>query len=359
MISIIIVNYYCAEMTWRAVRSVLDEQEEIEIIVVDNSADKSQVRQLKQLLPAKVNLIINDYNEGFARACNQAYQLSRGELILLLNPDAYLSSGSLAVLKRALLSDYKTGAVSPKVYWDDDKIYFLPPSIFPSAWLLFCNELSQRYPFLAHLQSLVFRVHALQLWKGNADCIKASALSGGHVLLKRSAIERCGGLFDEQYFMYYEDSDLMLRLKRADYCLRVVTGVACIHNYEHNQHKEQLMAIASKQYFAKHYKKSLWLKLIKYLPKNRTFKTWDKDKSLGVFSIPPAFNVPESLQANWLLEISPSPNFIPSIGLLGSGKTAKISNACSQWLHSGRYFCRISAPNKLPIVIQKWQWDKK
>jgi GT2 family glycosyltransferase len=359
MISAIIVNYHCVSLTLRAVESILKEKQDVEIWVVDNSVDSSQARQLKQLLPSKVNLIINEYNNGFAQACNQAYQLSRGELILLLNPDAYLVSGCLTVLKRALLSDHKIAAVSPQVYWDDDKKYYLPPSVFPSAWLLLCDELCQLHPLLTHLQSLLFRFKALRVWKKNRGSIQVSALSGGHVLLKRSAIEKSGGLFDEQFFMYYEDSDLMLRLKRVDYCLRVVTGVACIHNYEHNHDKMELMAVSSKQYLSKHYKKSLWLKLIKYLPKNRTFKTWDKDKSLGVFSIPPAFNVPESLQANWLLEISPSPNFIPSIGLLGSGKTAKISSACSQWLHSGRYFCRISAPNKLPIVIQKWQWEKK
>jgi len=358
MISAIIVNYHCVLLTLRAVESILNEKQDVEIWVVDNSVDSRQARQLKQLLPSKVNLIINEYNNGFAQACNQGYQVSRGELILLLNPDAYLVSGCLTVLKRALLSDHKIAAVSPQVYWDDDKKHYLPPSVFPSAWLLLCDELCRLHPLLAHLQSLLFRFKALRVWKRNRGSIQVSALSGGHVLLKRSAVEECGGLFDEQYFMYYEDSDLMLRLKRADYCLCVIPEVACIHNYEHNQYKIQLMAVSSKQYFSKHYQKSLWLKWIKYLPKGRIFKTGDKVKNLGVFSTSPEFNVPESLHANWLLEISPSSNFIPSIGLLGSGETAKISDNCSQFLHAGHYFCRISSPDNVFIVAQKWRWEK-
>ena len=57
MISAIIVNYHCVLLTLRAVESILNEKQDVEIWVVDNSVDSRQARQLKQLLPLckKVN----------------------------------------------------------------------------------------------------------------------------------------------------------------------------------------------------------------------------------------------------------------------------------------------------------------
>lgn len=358
MISAIIVNYHCVELTLKSVNSIINTQEGTEIWVVDNSVDKNQAQQLKVGLPSQVNLIINEENEGFARACNKAYRLSQGELILLLNPDAYLLPDCLTLLTQALLSNSQIAAVGPQIYWDSDTQYYLPPSIFPSGWFLFCNALWKLHPLLMHLYSLIFRVNSVRIWQGNKDNLKVPALSGGHILLKRSAIEQCGGLFDEQFFMYYEDSDLMLRLKQAKYDLYVIPKAACVHNYEHTHQKSQLMDVSAQKYFSKNYKHSLLRKLITLFPNNRTYKAWGELINLGSFTKSPKFDVPKLLQNNWLLEISSSPYFIPSIGIFGKGDIANISITCSDFLGPGDYFCRISSPDTLFQSMQQWQWKK-
>ena len=359
MISVIIVNYHCADLTLQAVESVLNEDQKLEIFVIDNSVDSDQAQQLKQTLPENINLIINETNEGFAVACNRAYHLSHGGLILLLNPDAYLLPGCLGILKKALLKHQKAGAVGPQVFWDKENNFYLPQSLFPSPWSLLCNELSRLHPLLAKLYSFAFRRKALRVWTSHRDYLTTTALSGGHVLLRRSAIESCGGLFDQRYFMYYEDSDLMLRLKLAKFRLYIIPQAKCVHHYEHKHHKVQLMQASARQYFEKNYKHSLILKLNKWISKlNSQSSSLQPFENLGTIKTPLQLNVPNTLRSNWLLEVSPSPLFIPAIGLFGNGQVAEIPSSSLKLLHSGIYFCRISYPDNIPKYIKQWQWEK-
>ena len=359
MITVIIVNYLCADLTLQAVESVLNEDQDLEIFVIDNSVDSDQALQLKQKLPEGIILIINETNEGFAIACNRAYHLSHGELILLLNPDAYLLPGCLSILKQELLKHPKVGAVGPQVFWDKENNFYLPPSLFPSPWSLLCNELSRLQPFWAKLYSFSFRKQALRVWTSHKDYLNSKALSGGHVLLKRSAIEDCGGLFDERYFMYYEDTDLMLRLKRANFRLYAIPKAKCVHQYEHNPSKVQLMETSASKYFDKNHKNSLIFKFIKWLSKlNSSTSSFYAFENLGTIESSLQLNVPDTLRSNWLLEVSPSPLFIPAIGLFGKGNVAEISASCFQRLHSGIYFCRISNTGSIPIHIKQWRLEK-
>ena len=358
MITAIIVNYFCSNLTLRAVESVLSEDKDAEIFVVDNSANSDEAQQLTQLLPRHVNLIINETNDGFARACNKAYQLSCGDEILLLNPDAYLLSGALNHLKQALLTCPQAGAVGPKIYWDDSKRFYLPPSLFPSPWLSLRNELWRLHPILGQLHSFLLRRDALKVWTSNKQFIATSALSGGHLLIKRSAINNCGGLFNDYYFMYFEDSDLMLRLKKANYRLYIIPSAECVHNYEHNYQKLQLMDDSIKYYFNSNFANSFLLKLIKWLPDRQSPSLPNSLVDLGKIDSPPILNVPESLHSDWLLEISHSLFYTPAIGLLGNGEVAEIPTTCFQWLHSGVYFCRISSTGSIPRHIKQWRWEK-
>lgn len=356
MISVIIVNYHCAPLTLRAVESVLREAEQTEVLVVDNSESVGEARHLKDSLPAAVTLLVNSANQGFGRACNTAYRQCRGDMVLLLNPDASLLPGALGHLKRTLLAYPSAGAVGPKTYWDDEKRFLLPPSLFPSPWMVLRNELWRLHSALGKWNSRMFRRHALRIWQSRRACADA-ALSGGAVLLLRSAVERSGGLFDERFFMYFEDSDLMLRLKQAGFRLYVEPAAECIHYYEHSAAKMNLMASAAPQYFEKHFSASRLLRWARRLcsraatPPLQDFSDW------GTLQQPPAFPVPGELQGGWLLEISPSPFFIPAIGRFGDGAVADISLECWRLLHPGKYYCRIGLPAPNLAHARSWQWE--
>ena len=209
MISVIIVNYHSALMTKRAVDSVLPEDEEVEVFVVDNTATVEERLQLKSLLPDGIHLIFNETNEGFGRACNRAYSMSRGTWIFLLNPDAYILPGTLKRLKHFLVKHPRAAAAGPMIYWDDQKHFMLPPNYLPRPAHEFLLAHRCRIPALTHLYALRWRWWTLTVLN-SASPLEQYSLSGGSVLLRKDAVESVGGLFDENFFLYYEDADLFL-----------------------------------------------------------------------------------------------------------------------------------------------------
>ena len=355
MISCIVVNYRCAHLTLGSVHSILSQDEDVEILVVDNSEDEAEAQTLRDRLPPAVTLSINAANEGFARACNRAYRQSSGDMVLLLNPDARLFPEALGHLRRTLLSRADAGAVGPRIYWDDGKRFLLPPSLFPCPRQMLKNELWRLHPALGDFASHSFRRRALRAWQGKR-AFADSALSGGSVLLRRSAVEKSGGLFDERFFMYFEDSDLMLRLARSGYRLYVEPSAEIVHYYEQSPWKSELMIESSPLYFEKNYGKSRllrWAGKMAMMPPRRI----PEFEPLGALSDPPSFAVPPALDGKWLMEISPSHLFIPAIGCFGSGEKASIPGECWRLLHPGRYYCRIGSPDASPREIRSWTWE--
>ena len=88
MISVIIVNFNSAHLTRRAVDSVFQEKEDLEVFVVDNTATAGEQELLHHIFDSReVTLLLNESNAGFAAACNQAFSRARGQFIFLLNPD--------------------------------------------------------------------------------------------------------------------------------------------------------------------------------------------------------------------------------------------------------------------------------
>ncbi|MGZ5007132.1 MAG: glycosyltransferase family 2 protein [Methylobacter sp.] len=353
MISVLIVNYHCANLTLNAVESVLSDEKEIEVIVVDNSAEPTELLILQNLLPAEVTLLSSGYNEGFAKACNRAYQQSQGDMILLLNPDAYLLPGALAQMKSTLANYPRAGAVGPRIYWDSDRKFLLPPSIIPSPLRNLIGRACLSHALLRNIYSKSFRRNAISYWSADTP-LRQPALSGGHMLLSRNAVEQSGGLFDEQFFMYFEDTDLVLRLRQAGYHLYFEPRAECVHHYQHSANKMKLMGESGPQFYQKHFRKSMITRFSDWLP-HRT-PDFEGIIPLGQTLISPAFEVPLPLQQRWLFELGFSSSFVPSIGYFGSGEIASIPDACWKLLHAGRYFARISAPDSL-VPQSCWTWE--
>src|SRR5262245_59479081 len=96
-VSIVIVNWNVRDLLRECLRS-LEEQTclagNVEVIVVDNGSSDGSVEMIRSEF-ARVRLVVNKENQGFARANNQALPLCRGRYLILLNPDT-------RVLDRAL-----------------------------------------------------------------------------------------------------------------------------------------------------------------------------------------------------------------------------------------------------------------
>jgi GT2 family glycosyltransferase len=355
MTSVIIVNYHSARLASRAVESVLKDEKNIEAIVVDNTATDEERTELRALLEEKgVTLILNERNEGFARACNQAFFRSKGEFLFLINPDAYTVSPCIGVLRNFLEEHPKAGAVSPQVFWDKEMSYYFPlyPVFSPS------RELVSRFADLSRLSRLFFSLNErrrnLHLWRSSLP-VKVNNLTGGTVMVRRSSLECSGGLFDERFFLFYEDADLFLRLRKSGYRLFILPAAKAVHNHYHGNEKLAIMAQTLPLYVDKHYKKSSLMWASSAISR---YRGPDGYVDHGGYDSPPLFPIPRDLEKGYLFEWSPSPLFVPSVGCFEEGKTFTLSDEVWNLLDRGVYYSRVSSRSRFFTHAKTYCWTK-
>jgi GT2 family glycosyltransferase len=184
-----------------------------EVFVVDNCSTDDSVSYLRPKFPA-VRFIENAINAGFSRANNQAIDISKGEYILLLNPDTVVGESIMENVCCFMDSDKNVGAVGVKMI--DGFGNFLPESKrgFPSPWHSFTKMtgLGKLFP-----HSKIFGGYHLRYMDEN-ETHKVDVLAGAYMLLRREAIEQAGSL-DNRFFMYGEDIDLSYRIKQAGFAV--------------------------------------------------------------------------------------------------------------------------------------------
>ena len=217
-LSIVIVNYNVCGFLEQCLLSVGEAVKAIphEIFVVDNASTDDSPQYIPARFP-QVKYIYNTENVGFARANNQAIELSTGRYVLLLNPDTVVGETVLSEACRFLDKHPDAGALGVKMLDGDGR--FLPESKrgFPSPWVSFCKifGLAGLFP-----RSPRFGRYHLRYLDEN-EVNRVDVLSGAFMLLRRDTLDRCG-LLDEQFFMYGEDIDLSYRMtltRQANYYL--------------------------------------------------------------------------------------------------------------------------------------------
>ncbi len=358
----IIINYKSAALTHRAIRSVLGSASlgPVKVVVVDNSGDSDEADMLGQGLPPQVSMLVSPENIGFGRACNLAFEQFEGENVLLINPDGRLLPGSLLRLQETLLSSKNIAAVSPQIFWDDRLKFYLPPAI-PPFLFEFQSFFDTWGPqaLVSRLLSAIWRYHSIKVWRSKKP-VRVNNLSGGLVLLKRESVRKAGGLFDPRFFLYFEDTDLFIRLRKAGYTLVTEPRARAVHYYDQCgsrewEWKRSLMA-RSKEFFLEKYKGGKH-NLSKALCHFRSPLQPDIGGPRPPdFAFPFTLEIPGHLQGGWLFEWSPNPNFIPAVGNFGEGPCVDFSEIHWSMLSPGQYFGRLGSPVKFGKYPQMVTW---
>lgn len=253
-VDIVIVNYHSAEEI-RDCLDALGPWKQGRIWIVDNSCDSHETEILRQLTnerPESTVLAAGE-NLGFGRGCNLALARSSSEYLLLLNPDARIAPEDLGILVQTIAGTPFLGAVSPATFWNTEKSFVLPrPSaqtplahlghVAASWWPTATRALAQR------------GVRRTQQEMVSTTPLPVDFLAGAVLLLRRSAIDAAGGLFDPAYFMFFEDADLSVRLRRCGYGLALVPKAQAVHNYRHKPFKAELMTTSQSLYFNLRYR---------------------------------------------------------------------------------------------------------
>ncbi|OYT92802.1 MAG: hypothetical protein CFE43_06980 [Burkholderiales bacterium PBB3] len=309
----ILVNYFSAADTAGAVKSLLDDDSSLTVVVVDNSCSRVESDALVAALPSTVRVLISSENLGFGRACNWAVDKSDSEFIFLLNPDARVLPGCIARLIGQLKLSNGLGAVAPMQYLDDACHWMLPPSWFPTEIRAWAGEIALRDRDVARKLSRASRKEAVRYWT-SVSPISQRALSGGMLMIRRSAIEASSPLFDPRFFMYFEDSDLCRRLKRRGCTFAMVPSAKGVHRWRNQSHKDQMMAKSAVLYFDKYTSANArWHKKTAELLKEEMLTPL-----LGNYIAFPTDGIDLS-PGKWLCELSPSPLMSPAIGSIIDG----------------------------------------
>lgn len=224
-LSIITVNYFSAGKIEQLAKS-LDKQlqADIEWIIVDNSADKTELARLNKIKIAKI--IDAGGNLGFGRANNLAAQVAQGKYIFLLNPDTLLEPSTLGDLRK-LIKQFPEAIVAPKIINLDRSLQRSIHRRFPGI----AYHTLEYNPFLAILLEKLFPNWHISLYSAKEHQGRQNPLHvlGAAVILPRQIFAELGG-FDEDYFLYREETDLLKRAHDTGYEIVYLPKIVVMHD---------------------------------------------------------------------------------------------------------------------------------
>ena len=196
-----------------SIKSVEDEAN-ISTIVIDNNSFDDSLKWAKENFK-DLKFVKNDENLGFSKGYNPTLKKISSEFILLLNPDCLLEKGVIKKNLEDFEMDDKVGAATGKIILPNDKIDLTAHCGFPTPWASFWYALGNDslYHLTARLSNQTHEV---------------DAISGAFFLTKKSILEEVGYL-DENFFLYGEDIDLSLRIKKKGYKILYDPSVQITH----------------------------------------------------------------------------------------------------------------------------------
>jgi GT2 family glycosyltransferase len=214
-ISVSIVNTNNRELLLGCLETLqesLTPDVDVEILVLDNASDDGSVEAVRTRFP-DVRLLPQRFRAGFAANHNTVIRASTGRYVYVLNEDTLSENWGFAQLVSELDAHAKAGALGPRIVDPEGRHQ-------RSAW---------RFPTPA---VSVLGVPTLgQLGVAQSKGVQPRTVDwvlGAALLLRREALDEVG-LFDEGFFIYFEEVDLCLRLRRAGWEVRYFPAVTVVH----------------------------------------------------------------------------------------------------------------------------------
>jgi GT2 family glycosyltransferase len=361
----ILVNYRDASGIAAAARSVRDHAADVEIVVVDNSDDPAHWKALREALPAGVIAVNAGANLGFGRGCNLALCHTDAALLMLVNPDVRLRPGCIAALRETLTATPRLAAVAPRQSLDERGEWLLPPAWLPTALRAWATEKTLREPARQARWRSAIRAEHLRCWRANKP-LRQRALSGAALMVRRDALAatatawglRADEIFDPRFFMYFEDSDLSLRLRRGGWQLALVPQALAVHAWRNAPHKEPLMRQGMQAFFDKHHGPGdPWQTRRAASASGGGASGWALDATALT---DPWLTIEAGADESWCLQVSPSPTLWPAVGRLGRGRARIELDPVLEALSGGNPVWIEVSPetgSTAGLRTRRWRWS--
>lgn len=220
-VSIIIVSYNTRQLLRNCLESISAYTRDLdfEVLVVDNDSSDGSVEMVGECFP-EVRVLESGGNIGFGRANNLGMEAAVGRFFLLLNSDTLLVDNSIKILYDYMCQNPTVGICGGNLYSADMR---------PAQSFLFVHTIGTEV--LNLMPNCIKR-----LGRGREDWFNHSGgprriggyISGADIMIGRQTVEELGG-FDPDFFMYYEDMELNMRVRRSGRDIVSVPAAGIVH----------------------------------------------------------------------------------------------------------------------------------
>lgn len=229
-VSIIIVKYKAEEEFQKCLASLKNIKIPHEIIVVDN----------------------NIINRGYGRGNNYGVSKARGGYLFILNPDTVVLPSAVEKLVKFLDDHPKAGVVAPLLLDTHKQVYPLQGTrkLDPLSGIFSLSFINKLFP-----NNNIAQVYWLRDWDKKSERM-VDVVPGTAFLIRKKVFDEVHG-FDEKFFLYFEETDLCLRVQSLGWQIFIAPQAKLIHHWGRSTPKnaqiEGVFAASRFYYFRKHY----------------------------------------------------------------------------------------------------------
>ncbi len=374
-LSLLIVNYNSWRVCLGALRSFRacapcgadGEPLPYDVVVVDN-ASPLRDPEAEELIEAELatmngTLVRHHENGGYSTGMNLAYRHARGRLVLVSNPDIVYQPGAVDALLRYQDAHPEAGAVAPVGFWDEGMEGMLPPNILPTLADLVRLAIADVSPYWSRRYAAWRTRQALRVWLADTP-IELDMLSGCCFVMRRELIERIG-FFDERFPLYFEDTDLSVRIRKHGLAIVQIPDSRIVHLYNRSAQTNHGEAMARywkgrRIYYRKWYGRlgallydaTRWMLNTKWAQARAKLCPQREIRDLGTSNDKPVLRFDAPL-ARYLVEGALDAHFYLAAGIVGSGDSWTPTDSLFRGFGPTTYFWRvvdISDPRRPRLV---------
>ncbi|MFE4105233.1 glycosyltransferase [Almyronema epifaneia] len=243
----LVVNYYSTSFIHKLLNSGNLNHHNCEIIVVNNAADDLEIKTLSKVYKS-LTVIETGENLGFGGGCNRGlswiYQQNPHAYVWLINPDTTLDANAISYVKRCLKKYPKLAILGTRIRDSGGNAWF---------------EIGRFNPWsgaVTHLQPRFQLAGQQHLDSASSLIVQSRWVSGCSLVVNLSQFQICPA-FDENMFLYYEDSEFCERYRRQGKLVAVTQAALVTHAVSATTGQYPRLKLAhatfSKLYFLKKY----------------------------------------------------------------------------------------------------------
>lgn len=222
-VSIICIYYNTPREIVDCVKSIPDATKGLsyEIIIYNNNSPTPLPESVKKI--GNVKVIESEKNLGYGKAINRAAKIAKGEFLLILNPDTICTQNSIKKMVDRTEKGKKIGVLGPQQIDKKGEVLNSTAGILrlPDAFFVF-SPLNKLWP--TNLYSK--RYFGIGIDKNKEQ--ETETVGGACMLFPKKVFDKVRG-FDERFFMYFEETDICLRIKKAGYKILYYPESKIIH----------------------------------------------------------------------------------------------------------------------------------